>query len=160
MSPKLLRVVERAKTDPSARFNSLAQLIDEEALKRAYGRERKNAAVGVDGIDKENYGQNLEGNIRALHERLKSGRYWHKPIRRVHIAKGQGKTRPIGISTIEDKIVQGSLCEVLGALVNHLTDRIYVQRRGDPLTDCPRPNTSCNRGGDPQAQSIAEGGYS
>jgi group II intron reverse transcriptase/maturase len=116
MSPELLKVVERAKRDPEVRFNSLAHLIDEEALRRSFGRIRKDAAVGVDGITKEQYEQGLEGKLRDLHERLKTGRYRHQPIRRVHIPKAPGKTRPIGISSIEDKIVQGALCELLGAI--------------------------------------------
>jgi len=116
VSPGLLKVTERAKRDPAARFNSLAHLLDEEALKRAYERIRKDAAVGVDGITKEQYGQSLEEHIRGLHERLRGMRYRHQPIRRVHIPKAPGKTRPIGISTIEDKIVQGALREVLGAI--------------------------------------------
>lgn len=116
MSPQLMKVAERAKRDPNARILSLAHLIDEEALKRAFGRIRKNATVGVDGISKEQYEQSLEENVRDLHERMKTGRYRHQPIRRVHIPKAGGKTRPIGISTIEDKIVQGALCEVLGAI--------------------------------------------
>jgi RNA-directed DNA polymerase len=113
MSPGLLKVAERAKKDPQARFNSLAHLIDIDALKRAFQRIRKDAAVGVDGITKEQYGQDLEGNLRDLHERLRTGQYRHQPIRRVHIPKAPGKTRPIGISSIEDKIVQGAVCEVL-----------------------------------------------
>jgi RNA-directed DNA polymerase len=113
MSPGLLKVAERAKRDPDARFNSLAHLVDEAALGRAFTRIRKDAAVGVDGITKEQYGQHLEENLRGLHERLKSMRYRHQPIRRVHIPKAKGKTRPIGISSVEDKIVQGALREVL-----------------------------------------------
>jgi RNA-directed DNA polymerase len=116
MSPELLRVAERAKRNPSARFNSLAHLIDEAALQRAFGRIRPDAARGVDDIGKEMYAQDLERNIQDLHGRLKSGTYRHQPIRRVHIPKGKGKTRPIGISTVEDKIVQGALSEVLGAI--------------------------------------------
>jgi group II intron reverse transcriptase/maturase len=116
MSPGLLKVVERARRNPDARFNSLAHLLDEEALGRAYDRTRKDAAVGVDGITKEEYGQCLEEHLRALHERLRSMRYRHQPIRRVHIPKANGKTRPIGISSLEDKIVQGALREVLEAV--------------------------------------------
>jgi len=116
MSPKLRKVAERAQRDPNARFNSLAHLLDEEALKRAFERIRRDAAVGVDEVDKETYGRNLEANLRDLHDRLKSKRYRHQPIRRVHIPKGKGKTRPIGIATIEDKIVQGALNEVLSAV--------------------------------------------
>jgi group II intron reverse transcriptase/maturase len=72
--------------------------------------------VGVDGVTVEQYGQQLEVNVRALHQRMKAGKYRHQPIRRVHIPKDGGKTRPIGISTVEDKIVQGALREVLEAV--------------------------------------------
>ena len=113
MSPGLLKVAERAKLDPTVRFNSLAHLLDEEALRRAFQRVRKDAAAGVDGITKEQYEQGLDGKLEDLHERLRTGRYRHQPIRRVHIPKASGGTRPIGISTIEDKIVQGALREVL-----------------------------------------------
>jgi group II intron reverse transcriptase/maturase len=94
----------------------LAHLVDEAALGRAFTRIRKDAAVGVDGTTKEQYGQHLEENLRGLHGRLKSMRYRHQPIRRVHIPKAKGKTRPIGISSVEDKIVQGALREVLEAV--------------------------------------------
>ena len=91
MSPGLLKVVERAKRDPEGQFNSLAHLIDVPALERAYRRQREDAAVGVDGVSKEAYGRNLEANLQDLHARLKDKRYRHQPIRRVHIAKAQGK---------------------------------------------------------------------
>ena len=106
MSPGLLRVMERARRNPRERQFSLAYLIDVEALRRAYDRIRKNAAVGVDGITKEVYGEDLEANLQDLHQRLKTMKYRHQPILRVHIEKERGKTRPIGISTVEDKIVQ------------------------------------------------------
>jgi group II intron reverse transcriptase/maturase len=116
MSPELLRVVERAQREPEGRFHSLAHLIDVPALERAYHRMRKDAAAGVDGVTKEQYGQDLEQNLRDLHERMKAKRYRHQPIRRVHIPKDQGKTRPIGISAFEDKLVQDALREVLEAI--------------------------------------------
>ena len=120
MSPELLRVVERAQREPEARFHSLAHLIDVPALERAYRRSRKDAAVGVDGITKEQYGQDLEENLRNLHERMKAKRLFvksrHQPIRRVHIPKEGGKTRPIGISAFEDKLVQDAIREVLEAI--------------------------------------------
>ena len=116
MSPQLLKVVERAKREPEGRFNSLAHLIDVPALERAYRRMRKDAAVGVDGVTKDDYGQDLERNLRDLHERMKAKRYRHQPIRRVHIPKGQGKTRPIGIAAFEDKLVQDAIREVLEAI--------------------------------------------
>lgn len=116
MSPQLLRVAERAKRDPQGAIFSLARLIDEPALHRAYAAIRKDAAVGVDGVTKEQYGQNLESNLKGLHERMCASKYRHQPIRRVHIPKDQGKTRPIGISTLEDKVVQRALTEVLEVL--------------------------------------------
>jgi len=116
MSPELLRVVVRAQQEPEGRFHSLAHLIDVPTLGRAYHRMRKDAAVGVDGVTKEQYGQDLEQNLRDLHERMKAKRYRHQPIRRVHIPKEGGKTRPIGISAFEDKLVQDALREVLEAI--------------------------------------------
>lgn len=116
MSTGLQKVAERAKREPAGRFHSLAHLIDEELLARAYHRLRSDAAVGVDGITKEQYGQDLEANLRDLHERLRTKRYRHQPILRVHIPKEKGKTRPIGISTVEDKVVQSALREVLEAV--------------------------------------------
>jgi len=116
MSPGLLKVVERARREPAGRFHSLAHLIDVAALRRAYERQRKNAAVGVDGTTKEEYGRDLEARLEDLHRRLRSKQYRHQPIRRVHIPKGQGKTRPIGISAFEDKLVQDALREVLEAI--------------------------------------------
>ena len=116
MSPKLNKVAELAKRDPNVRLRSLAYLIDEAMLTEAFGQLRKDAAVGVDGLTKERYGEDLERRIRELYDRMKAGRYRHQPIRRVHIPKARGKTRPIGISTIEDKIVQRAITEVLSAV--------------------------------------------
>ena len=116
MSPALLKVMERAKTDRTFRFSSVAHLINEAALARAYQRLRKDAAVGVDGVTVEKYGEALEVNLRDLHRRMKAMQYRHQPIRRVHIPKEKGKTRPIGISAVEDKVVQGALREVLEAI--------------------------------------------
>jgi RNA-directed DNA polymerase len=116
VSPKLLKVAERAKRDPKARLLALAHIIDTEMLKAAYGRIRKDAAVGVDGVTKESYGEQLEENLRDLHERMKTGKYRHQPIRRVQIPKAPGKTRPIGISAVEDKVVQNALSTVLEAI--------------------------------------------
>ncbi len=82
-----LKVAERAKRASDARFNSLAHLIDVTALGRAYRRMRKAAAVGVDGMTKEAYGENLDERLVDLHSRLVSKKYRHQAIRRVHIPK-------------------------------------------------------------------------
>ena len=116
MSPGLAKVEEMAKRDATLRFYSLAHHIDTEALRRGYDRLRNDAAVGVDGVTKEHYGERLEEHLEALHQALREGRYRHQPIRRVHIPKAPDKTRPIGISTTEDKIVQHVIREVLEAI--------------------------------------------
>jgi group II intron reverse transcriptase/maturase len=116
MSTKLLKVAERARRDPQARILALAHLLDEELLTVAFARIRKDAAMGVDGVTKEQYAEHQEKNLRGLRERMKAGRYRHQPIRRVHIPKAPGKTRPIGVSTVEDKVVQNALHLVLEAI--------------------------------------------
>lgn len=138
MSPERLKVMERAK-DPRFRFLSLAHLMDEAALVRAFNRIRKDAAVGVDGITKEQYGQDLESNILDLHKRLRTMRWRHQPIRRVHIPKEKGESRPIGISSLEDKVVQGALHELLEAIYEPLfKDFSYGFRRGRSAHDALR----------------------
>lgn len=120
MSPKLEEIMQWAKRDPNARFLSLARLIDRDALARAFARLREDAAVGVDGVTKAQYGLALADNLGRLHERMKAGRYRHQPVRRVHIPKPPDKTRPIGISATEDKVVQTAIKEVLEAIYEPL----------------------------------------
>ncbi|MDP6558482.1 MAG: reverse transcriptase domain-containing protein, partial [Pirellulaceae bacterium] len=129
----------RAKREPEARFNSLAYLIDVAALSRGYGRMRKDAAVGVDGVTKEEYGVDLQARLQDLHARLRSKRYRHQPIRRVHIDKGPGKTRPIGVSAFEDKLVQDAVREVLEAVYEQdFLDCSYGFRPGRSAHDAVR----------------------
>jgi RNA-directed DNA polymerase len=132
MSTGLRKVAERAKREPATQFHSLAHLIDEQLLAGAYARLKSDAAVGVDGITKEQYGQDLQSKLRDLHERLKSKSYRHQPILRVHIPKEKkGQTRPIGISATEDKVVQNALREVLEAVYEQtFTDCSYGFRPG------------------------------
>jgi len=116
MSPELLKVVERAQREPEGRFHSLAHLIDVPALARSFHRLRKEAAVGVDGVTKASYGEALEANLADLYGRLKAKRYRHQALRRGRVPKGKGQWRPIGISALEDKIVQDAVREVLEAV--------------------------------------------
>lgn len=149
MSPQLLRVARRAKSESSAQFHALAHLIEVDALRRAYQRQRSEAAVGVDGVDKEQYGRDLESNLRDLHARLRSKRYRHQPIRRVHIPKERaGKTRPIGVSCLEDKVVQEAIREVLEAVYEQdFRDGSYGFRPGRRAHDAIRAvNGACYRG--------------
>ena len=87
MSPGLVRVAEAARKDPKRKLLSLAHHLDGAALARAYGRIRNSAAVGIDGVTKQTYGEDLESNLRDLHRRLETMRYRHGPVRRVYIEK-------------------------------------------------------------------------
>jgi group II intron reverse transcriptase/maturase len=106
-----------AKRAPEMALTTLAHHLDEEWLLEAYRRTRKDGATGVDGQDAESYAANLEDNLRSLLERAKSGTYRAPPVRRVHIPKGDGtQTRPIGVPTFEDKVLQRAVAMVLEAV--------------------------------------------
>ena len=149
MSPGLLKGVERAQREPESRFHALAQLIDMPALERAYRRQRADAAVGIDGVTQEQYGQALEVNLQDVHARLKAKRYRHQPIRRVHIPKAPGKTRPIGISAFEDKVVHDAVREVLEAIYEQdFLDCSYGCRPGRSAHDAVRTLEQIVHGGE------------
>ena len=117
VSTRLRRIAELAKQSPTMVMTTLAHHIDAELLREAYRRTRKNGAAGVDGQTGSDYGANLDENLDALLGRLKSGRYRAPPVKRVHIPKGDGrKTRPIGIPTFEDKVLQRAVAMVLEAV--------------------------------------------
>ena len=149
MSPELLKVAARARCEPDAQFHSLAHLIDVPALRRAFDRLRPNKAVGVDGVTKEAYGQDLETNLQGLHARLREKRYRHQPIRRTYIRKENGKMRPLGISATEDKIVQAALQELLAAVYEQdFLPCSYGFRPGRSAHDAIRTFTAeADRGG-------------
>jgi RNA-directed DNA polymerase len=107
VSTRQQRIAELAKQSPQMAFTSLNQYLDLRWLREAYRRTRKDGAVGVDGTTAAEYEKDLEGNLRSLLERAKSGTYRAPPVRRTYIPKGtSGDTRPIGIPTLEDKILQ------------------------------------------------------
>lgn len=117
VSPKLLRIAKLAREAPQTAFTTLAHHIDIEFLREAYRRTRKDGAVGVDGQTAETFSADLEGNLQSLLDRLKSGTYRAPPVRRVHIPKGEHrKTRPIGIPSFEDKVLQRAVTMVLEAV--------------------------------------------
>jgi len=94
-------------------LTSLNHHLDVEWLRHAYDLTRKNGAVGVDGTTATDYEANLEKNLRGLLDRLKSGRYVAPPVRRAHIPKADGTTRPLGIPTFEDKVAQRAIVLLL-----------------------------------------------
>ncbi len=107
---------EVAVRDKDARFTALLHHVSYVRLLKAFDDLRKDAAPGVDGLGWREYGQDLFANLRDLHERVQSGRYRAKPVRRVLIPKPDGRMRPLGIASLEDKIVQRALTEVLNAV--------------------------------------------
>jgi len=116
VSTRLARIAELARMYPERVFRSLHHVIDVEWMREAYGRTRKDAAVGVDGQTAEEYAQDLEPRLHSLVDRFRQGTYFAPPVRRVHIPKGDGRTRPIGIPTFEDKILQRAIAMVLEAI--------------------------------------------
>lgn len=116
VSTKLRRIAQLAKEDSKRAFKSLAHHIDVDLLREAYRLTRKDGAVGVDGQTAKDYAAELEKNLGDLLGHLKSGTYPAPPVRRVHISKGDGKTRPLGIPTFEDKVLQRAVVMVLGAV--------------------------------------------
>jgi len=115
VSTKQERIATLAKQSPQMSFTSLAYLMDLQWLTQAYHRTRKNGATGVDGQTWHAYGQDLEANLRSLLDRAKSGRYTAPPVKRVHIPKAGSptQTRPIGIPTLEDKVLQRAVAMLL-----------------------------------------------
>ena len=114
VSTKLAELVARARKEKC--LTNVIQFVDEELLHLAFRSLRKQAAAGVDGRSYEDYAANLDQNLKDVHARLTTGRYQAPVIRRVYIPKGNGKRRPIGISTVEDRTVQKAVAWVLSAV--------------------------------------------
>jgi group II intron reverse transcriptase/maturase len=110
------RIAELAREDPKRQFYSIAHLITVEKLYEAFGSLRKNASAGIDGVTYAEYVTNAEENIRQLHRRLVAGKYQVQPLRRVFIPKENGKQRPISIPSLEDKIVQKVVVDLMNAI--------------------------------------------
>ena len=113
----LERVRQAAKGDKKLRFTALLHHIyNLETLRRAYFSLKREAAPGVDGETWRHYGEELGKNLQDLSARLKRGAYRAKPVRRVYIPKADGRQRPLGVTALEDKIVQRAAVEVLNAI--------------------------------------------
>src|SRR5580704_6984043 len=115
VSSELDRVREVAVRDKEARFTALLHHVSVSRLWRAYWAISPKASPGVDGVTWAAYGQDLEANLLDLHERVQQGRYRASPSRRAFIPKADGRLRPLGIATLEDKIVQRAVVGVLNA---------------------------------------------
>ena len=113
----LERIRQAASKDKEMRFTALLHHVyAPEALRAAYLCLKREASPGVDGETWRHYGENLEANLQALSHRLKNGAYRAKPVRRVYIPKTDGRLRPLGVTALEDKIVQRAAVEVMNAI--------------------------------------------
>jgi group II intron reverse transcriptase/maturase len=116
VATKLQRIAQLAKQHPTRVFTSVSHVIDVEWLREAVRRTRKDGAVGVDGRSADDYATDLEANLTRLADELRNGSYRTPPVLRAHIPKTNGKTRPIGIPTYEDKVAQRAVAMVLEAI--------------------------------------------
>jgi len=136
MGTELERIAGMAKRHPGERLTTLAHHINEETLKECHRDMDRQKAVGVDGVDWETYGQDLQANVGRLMQRMRVGAYHPQPVRRVYIPKaGSDKMRPLGIPCHEDKLVQMQVSRIL--------DAVYDQE----FLDCSfgfRPNRNCH----------------
>ncbi len=119
---KLKRITWLSSRDPHKVFNNLMHLFNKESLRTCFHELDGNKAVGIDGIDKAEYKENLEENLESLVERMKRMAYRPSPVREVLIPKEgkAGATRPLGISNLEDKIVQKMFQKVLESIYEPL----------------------------------------
>jgi len=116
VSSELDRVRQVAVRDKGARFTALLHHVSVDRLRDAYWAISPKAAPGADGVTWAAWGQDLEANLRDLHDRVRQGRYRAVPSRRVYIPKADGRLRPLGIASLEDKIVQRAVVGVLNAI--------------------------------------------
>ena len=131
METKLNLITQIAKLDKNCKFNNLMHLINEESLRECFNRLDKNKAAGIDKMTKEEYGENLEANLKNLVTRLKQLSYRPQAVRRVYIPKGGGKVRPLGIPVLEDKMVQMAFSRILEAIYEvDFCDNSYGFRKG------------------------------
>lgn len=133
-SSGLGRVREAAKRDKNLRFTNLLHHIDTDLLHTAYMSLNKKAATGLDGVTWQEYGKEIKTNFTKLHDQIYSGSYRATVSKRIWIAKSDGQQHPIGITALEDKIVQQALVEILAS--RGLRRRKVVQDRGGDTTRC------------------------
>lgn len=136
ISTRLEQIAKLAQRFADTPLTTLAHHMDLDWLREAYRRTRKDGARGIDGQGADEYAVDLEGNLRRLLERAKSGSYRAPPVRRVYIPKGNGEQRPLGIPTFEDKVLQRAVMMIL--------ETVYEQE----FLDCSygfRPNRSAHQ---------------
>lgn len=131
MQTSLREIAEQAKKDNGRRFTNLSKLLTKEYLRENFKMLNKKAAAGIDKVTYREYGEDLDRNITELLERVKSGKYRARFVRRKNIKKANGKLRPLGIPTIEDKLLQAAVAQILGAIYEaDFTTASYAYRPG------------------------------
>jgi group II intron reverse transcriptase/maturase len=116
---QVARIGQRAAEGKEEKFDNLLSAVKVPLLKEAYMRLKKRAATGVDKVTWAEYGERLDERLLDLQDRIHRGSYHPQPVRRVHIPKGDGRTRPLGIPTLEDKLVQQAVRMVLEPIYEH-----------------------------------------
>jgi len=116
VSSGLDRVREVARRDKDARFTALLHHVTPGLLLRSFNGLKRDAAPGVDGVTWREYGHAVPGRLVSLHERVQQGKFRAVPSRRVYIPKADGRLRPLGIASLEDKVVQRAVTQVLNAV--------------------------------------------
>lgn len=139
MTTELKKVAEKAKADRRVRFTSLAHLLTLEFLKETWGLVNKRGVHGVDGQTVKEFEEDLDARLEDLHRRLRNGQYRAPAVRRVHIPKAPGKTRPLGIPTVEDRLVQAAVARILSAVFEPVfSDASFGYRPGRNAHDALR----------------------
>jgi RNA-directed DNA polymerase len=140
---KLLRIATKARKEREFKFSSLYHLMNEELLLECFKRLEGNKAAGIDEVTKSEYAESLEANIKELVDRLHRMAYRPQPVRRVYIPKpGSDKQRPLGIPSLEDKLVQSALARKLGAIYEEdFVEGSYGFRPGRSCHDALRALT-------------------
>ncbi len=126
METKLNLITEKARNDKRYKFNNLAYLLNEVNLRDCFLMLKTGKAAGIDEISLEDYEKNIGKNLKDLVERMKKQAYKPKPVKRVYIPKANGKKRPLGIPSTEDKIVQMGIMRILEAIYeNDFVEQSY-----------------------------------
>lgn len=116
MTTELNAIAFKAQTHPKHRFQNMFGTLKVDALHRAWSHLNKKSAAGIDGVNAAEYGQKLAPNLQQLASKLKANRYRASSVKRVYIPKANGKLRPLGLPTLEDKIVQQSVADILQSI--------------------------------------------
>ena len=161
MSTQLGQIAKKAKLDRKVRFTSLAHLLTPEFLKETWGMMNRRAASGIDGESTEQFESELEQRVEEICAQLKAGTYRAPPVRRVEIPKGPGKTgtRPLGIPTVADRLLQRAVARILEAVFeadfldcsygfrpgrnpHHALQALRVQIVTKKVSQCSRPTSA------------------